>query len=97
MRDRDGNVVGAVFVLRDVPDATQLEQERARATQLESLGVQLRGKHGEAGNVGPGPIEAFHDSGFDETFSPQNAMTMGLPLWLEMLPASVGSAVTGRV
>jgi PAS domain S-box-containing protein len=67
MRDRDGEVVGAVFVLRDVTDATQLEQERARGTQLESLGVLAGGLAHDFNNlltgiIGNISLARFNDS-----------------------------------
>jgi PAS domain S-box-containing protein len=67
MRDRGGEVVGAVFVLRDVTDATHLEQERARGTQLESLGVLAGGLAHDFNNlltgiVGNISLARFNDS-----------------------------------
>jgi PAS domain S-box-containing protein len=67
MRDRAGDVVGTVFVLRDITDAAQLEQERARATQLASLGVLAGGLAHDFNNlltgiVGNISIARFNDS-----------------------------------
>ena len=67
MRDNGGEVVGAVFVLRDVTAAMQLEQERARGTQLESLGVLAGGLAHDFNNlltgiVGNISLARFNDS-----------------------------------
>lgn len=43
MRDGDDQPAGAVWVLRDVTDAMQMEQERSKAARLESLGVLAGG------------------------------------------------------
>ena len=43
MRDADDQPAGAVWVLRDVTDAVQMEQERSKAARLESLGVLAGG------------------------------------------------------
>ncbi|HVZ21978.1 MAG TPA: ATP-binding protein [Vicinamibacterales bacterium] len=42
-RDGDGQVSGAVWVVRDVSDAAQLEHEREKTARLESLGVLAGG------------------------------------------------------
>jgi PAS domain S-box-containing protein len=67
MRENGGEVVGAVIVLRDVTDAMQLEQERARGTQLQSLGVLAGGLAHDFNNlltgiVGNISLARFNDS-----------------------------------
>ena len=41
MHDRTGVVVGVVLVLRDVTVEVRADEERARSSKLESLGIQL--------------------------------------------------------
>ncbi len=43
IHDRDGRVIGAVLVFRDVTRAVRLEEEQARASKLESLGILAGG------------------------------------------------------
>jgi PAS domain S-box-containing protein len=50
-RDGEGNVAGAVWVIRDVSDAARLEQERSRAARLESLGVLAGGLAHDFNNI----------------------------------------------
>lgn len=50
-RDADGDVSGAVWVIRDVSDAAQVELERSRATRLESLGTLAGGLAHDFNNI----------------------------------------------
>jgi PAS domain S-box-containing protein len=50
-RDTEGNVTGAVWVIRDVSDAARLELERSRAARLESLGVLAGGLAHDFNNI----------------------------------------------
>lgn len=51
IRDRDGNVVGSVWVLRDVTGMIRLEEERAKASKLESLGLLAGGLAHDFNNI----------------------------------------------
>jgi PAS domain S-box-containing protein len=51
MRNGDNRVAGAVWVLRDVTDATQMEHERSKAARLESLGVLAGGLAHDFNNI----------------------------------------------
>ncbi|MDP1570106.1 MAG: ATP-binding protein [Vicinamibacterales bacterium] len=51
MHDRDGVVIGAVLVLRDITAAMRLEEERARASKLESLGTLAGGIAHDFNNI----------------------------------------------
>ncbi len=51
MRDADGQGVGAVFVLRDVTDRSQLEAELERASKLESVGILAGGIAHDFNNI----------------------------------------------
>ena len=50
-RDGEGDVAGAVWVLRDVSDAARLEHERSKAARLESLGVLAGGLAHDFNNI----------------------------------------------
>ncbi|HVC19920.1 MAG TPA: ATP-binding protein [Vicinamibacterales bacterium] len=50
LHDKDG-VVGMVLVIRDVTDATSLEQERLKASKLESLGILAGGIAHDFNNI----------------------------------------------
>ncbi len=51
IHDRDGRVIGAVLVFRDVTRAVRLEEEQARATKLESLGILAGGIAHDFNNI----------------------------------------------
>lgn len=50
-RDVDGQVAGAVWVLRDITDIAQVEHERAKSARLESLGVLAGGLAHDFNNI----------------------------------------------
>ena len=50
-RDGDGQVAGAVWVVRDVSDASRIEHERSKAARLESLGVLAGGLAHDFNNI----------------------------------------------
>jgi PAS domain S-box-containing protein len=50
-RDAEGQVTGAVFVLRDISDLARIEHERAKAVRLESLGVLAGGLAHDFNNI----------------------------------------------
>lgn len=50
-RDGDGEIAGAVWVIRDVSDAARLEHERSKAAKLESLGVLAGGLAHDFNNI----------------------------------------------
>jgi PAS domain S-box-containing protein len=50
-KDGDGQVVGAVWVLRDITDIAQVEHERAKSARLESLGVLAGGLAHDFNNI----------------------------------------------
>lgn len=50
-RDGEGNVTGAVWVLRDVTDQARIEHEQAKAARLESLGVLAGGLAHDFNNI----------------------------------------------
>ncbi|MBI4263874.1 MAG: response regulator [Acidobacteria bacterium] len=50
-RDAEGQVTGAVWVVRDVSDAARLEHERSKAARLESLGVLAGGLAHDFNNI----------------------------------------------
>jgi PAS domain S-box-containing protein len=50
-RSGDGQVSGAVWVVRDVSDAARLEHERSKAARLESLGVLAGGLAHDFNNI----------------------------------------------
>ena len=50
-RDGEGDLAGAVWVLRDVSDAARLEHERSKASRLESLGVLAGGLAHDFNNI----------------------------------------------
>lgn len=50
-RDVDGQVTGAVWVLRDITDIAQVEHERAKSARLESLGVLAGGLAHDFNNI----------------------------------------------
>ncbi|MGE0864640.1 MAG: ATP-binding protein [Vicinamibacterales bacterium] len=51
MRDGDDRLAGAVWVLRDVTDATRIEHERSKTARLESLGVLAGGLAHDFNNI----------------------------------------------
>ncbi|HYE87082.1 MAG TPA: ATP-binding protein [Vicinamibacterales bacterium] len=51
MRDANQELTGAVWVLRDVTDATQMEYERSKTARLESLGVLAGGLAHDFNNI----------------------------------------------
>ncbi|MES2642865.1 MAG: PAS domain S-box protein [Myxococcota bacterium] len=51
IRDRIGNIVGAVFVFRDITDKERIDAELQRATTLESLGVLAGGIAHDFNNI----------------------------------------------
>jgi PAS domain S-box-containing protein len=51
IRNQAGEVIGGVWVLRDVTDTLRLEEERAKATKLESLGVLAGGLAHDFNNI----------------------------------------------
>jgi nitrogen-specific signal transduction histidine kinase len=50
-RDADGQVAGAVWVLRDITDEELVEHERAKSARLESLGVLAGGLAHDFNNI----------------------------------------------
>lgn len=70
IRHRDGAIAGSIWVFRDVTDAIRLEQERSKATRLESLAVLAGGlAHdfnniltGVTGNISLARLEASGDA-----------------------------------
>ncbi len=51
IHDRDGHVIGAVLVFRDVTRAVLFEEEQTRATKLESLGILAGGIAHDFNNI----------------------------------------------
>ncbi len=51
MHDGDDRLAGAVWVLRDVTDATRIEHERSKTARLESLGVLAGGLAHDFNNI----------------------------------------------
>ncbi|MBI2185485.1 MAG: response regulator, partial [Acidobacteria bacterium] len=54
--DADGQVAGAVWVLRDLTDIARAEQQRAKAAHLESLGVLAGGLAHDFNNILMGAV-----------------------------------------
>lgn len=50
-RDADGNVAGAVWVLRDISHIARAEHERAKAAHLQSIGVLAGGLAHDVNNI----------------------------------------------
>jgi PAS domain S-box-containing protein len=51
IRNHAGEIIGGVWVLRDVTDTLRLEEERAKAAKLESLGVLAGGLAHDFNNI----------------------------------------------
>jgi len=51
MRDSENRLAGAVWVFRDVTDATRIEHERSKTARLESLGVLAGGLAHDFNNI----------------------------------------------
>ncbi len=51
IRDKDGTVVGVVFVMRDCTESNQMEEELFRARRLESIGELASGIAGDFNKV----------------------------------------------
>ena len=51
MRDSDGRLTGAVWVIHDVSDTARLEHERSKGARLESLGVLAGGLAHDFNNI----------------------------------------------